>query len=83
MKVLAPINENEDAVDKAYVDTKLPLAGGAMTGAITRDLGSGTIADTNLFTVTGSTDGFKVDYGSTTADVGITKIYTTDDANAN
>lgn len=54
-----------------------------MTGAITRALASsGTIASTNLFTVTGSTDGFKVDYASTTADLGITTFSTTDDANA-
>ena len=82
MKVLSSIDENSDAVDKEYVDTKLAKSGGAMTGAITRDLGSGTIADTNLFTVTGSTDGFKVNYNSTTADTGVTTLSTTDDANA-
>jgi hypothetical protein len=60
----------------------LSKSGGAITGAITRDLGSGTIANTNLFTVSGSTDGFKVDYASTTADVGITTLSTIDDGNA-
>ena len=56
-----------------------------MTGAITRAFASSSsevIPTTNLFTVTGGTDGFKVDYGSTTADTGITTFSTTDDANA-
>lgn len=71
------------AVSKNHTHSQyLPKSGGAMTGAITRDLGSGVISDTNLLTVTGSTDGFKVDYGAATSDVGVTKIYTTDDANA-
>jgi len=64
------------------LDGYLPLAGGAITGAITRNLGSGAIANTNIFTLTGSTDGFAVDYDSSTSDLGITKIYSTDDANA-
>lgn len=67
---------------KTALDGKLNTSGGAMTGAITRDLGTGVISDTNLLTVSGSTDGFKVDYGAATADAGVTKIYTTDDANA-
>ena len=44
--------------------------------------GSGTIAATNIVSVTGSTDGFKIDYSATTSDLGKTTIYTTDDANA-
>ena len=65
------------------ISGKLDKSGGAITGAITRSLASsGTVANTNLFTVSGSTDGFKVDYASTTADVGITTLSTTDDANA-
>ena len=65
------------------VSNKYDKSGGAITGAITRTLASsGTIASTNLFTVTGSTDGFKVDYAATTADVGVTTMSTTDDANA-
>ena len=65
------------------ISGKLDKSGGAITGAITRSLASsGTIANTNLFTVSGSTDGFKVDYSSTTADAGITTLTTTDDANA-
>ena len=76
-------NTDGVAVSKNHTHSQyLPKSGGAMTGAITRDLGSGVISDTNLLTVTGSTDGFKVDYGAATSDVGVTKIYTTDDANA-
>jgi len=71
------------AVSKNHTHSQyLPKSGGAMTGAITRDLGNGVISDTNLLTVSGSTDGFKVDYGATTSDAGVTKMYTTDDANA-
>ena len=66
-----------------YTGDYLPLAGGAMTGAITRALASsGTIANTNISTLSGSTDGFKIDYEASTADKGITKFSTTDDANA-
>jgi len=73
----------QDSDGNAINTTYLKKSGGTMTGAITRALASsGTIADTNLFTVTGSTDGFGVNYSSTTADVGITTLYTTDDANA-
>ena len=76
-------NATNDSDGNAINTTYLKKSGGAMTGAITRALASsGTIADTNLFTVTGSTDGFGVNYSSTTADVGITTLYTTDDANA-
>lgn len=65
------------------VSGKYDKSGGAITGAITRTLASsGTIASTNLFTVTGSTDGFKVDYAATTADAGVTTMTTTDDGNA-
>ena len=72
-----------DSDGNAINSTYLKKSGGAMTGAITRALASsGTIANTNLFTVTGSTDGFKVDYAATTADVGVTTFSTTDDANA-
>jgi hypothetical protein len=84
----APTASSTNAVTsggvKTALDGKLNTSGGAMTGAITRDISSsgGVISDTNLFTVTGSTDGFKVDYGAATSDVGVTKIYTTDDANA-
>lgn len=67
---------------KTALDGKLNTSGGAMTGAITRDLGTGVISDTNILTVSGSTDGFKVDYGAATSDAGVTKIYTTDDSNA-
>ena len=74
---ITPLTSHQD------ISGKLDKSGGAITGAITRSLASsGTIANTNLFTVSGSTDGFKVDYASTTADVGITTLSTTDDANA-
>lgn len=73
----------QDSDGNAINTTYLKKSGGAMTGAITRSLASsGTIADTNLFTVSGSTDGFGVNYASTTADTGVTTLYTTDDANA-
>ena len=74
----------QDSDGNAINTTYLKKTGGDMSGAITRTLsGSGTtIAKTNLFTVSGSTDGFAADYESTTADVGITTLYTTDDANA-
>ena len=76
-------NATNDSDGNAINTTYLKKSGGAMTGAITRALASsGTIADTNLFTVTGSTDGFGVNYASTTADTGVTTLYTTDDANA-
>ena len=58
---------------------------GALTlgGAITRTLASsGTISTTNILSVTGSTDGLKLDYEATTADVGVAKLYTIDDGNA-
>lgn len=72
-----------DSDDNAINSTYLKKSGGAMTGAITRSLAaSGTIADTNLFTVSGSSDGFKVNYASTSADTGTTTFSTTDDANA-
>lgn len=41
-----------------------------------------TVNETPIINVSGSTDGFKLTYGATTADLGITKLYTTDDANA-
>jgi len=44
--------------------------------------GSGTVASTNIIEVTGSSDGFKLNYASTTADTGVTALTTTDDANA-
>lgn len=76
-------NATNDSDGNAINTTYLKKSGGAMTGAITRALASsGTIADTNLFSVTGSTDGFGVNYASTTADTGVTTLYTTDDANA-
>lgn len=72
-----------DSDGNAINSTYLKKSGGAMTGAITRSLAaSGTIADTNLFTVSGSSDGFKVNYASTSADTGVTTFSTTDDANA-
>lgn len=43
---------------------------------------SGTIDPTNIFCVTGSTDGFKMDYSAATDDAGKMTIYTTDDADA-
>lgn len=43
---------------------------------------SSTVAETPIINVSGSTDGFLLTYGATTADLGITKFYTTDDANA-
>lgn len=65
------------------ISGKYDKSGGAITGAITRSLASsGTIATTNLFSVSGSTDGFKVDYAAATADKGVTTLYTTDDADA-
>lgn len=41
-----------------------------------------TVNETLIINVSGSTDGFKLTYGATTADLGIAKLYTTDDANA-
>lgn len=41
-----------------------------------------TVNETPIINVSGSTDGFKLTYGATTSDLGITKLYTTDDANA-
>ena len=74
---ITPLTAHQD------ISGKYDKSGGAITGAITRSLASsGTIAATNLFTVTGSTDGFKVDYAATTADKGVTTLYTTDDADA-
>jgi hypothetical protein len=50
---------------------------------ITRSLASsGTISATNIVNVSGSTDGFKMDYSSTSADAGKMTIYTIDDSNA-
>ena len=43
---------------------------------------SSTVAETPIINVSGSTDGFLLTYGATTADLGITKFYTIDDANA-
>ena len=74
---ITPLTAHQD------ISGKYDKSGGAITGAITRSLASsGTIAATNLFTVTGSTDGFKVDYAAATADKGVTTLYTTDDADA-
>jgi len=41
-----------------------------------------TVNETPIINVSGSTDGFKLTYGATTSDLGIAKLYTTDDANA-
>ena len=50
---------------------------------ISRSLASsGTISATNIVNVIGSSDGFKMDYSSTSADAGKMTIYTTDDSNA-
>ena len=86
--ITVPTKTSDITNDSGFVTSTdlanyLPLAGGAMTGAITRSLASsGTIANTNIFTLSGSTDGFKIDYEASTADKGITKLSTTDDANA-
>lgn len=54
-----------------------------VTGSIARNLASsGTISNTNIFTLNGSTDGLKLDYEASTSDVGVSKLYTVDDANA-
>ena len=51
-------------------------------GPITRTLAtSGTIAETNLITVTGSTDAFKLTYACPEANKGLVKLYTIDDGN--
>lgn len=62
----------------------LPKAGGTMTGAIKWNFGgSGTTpAETVLLQCDGSTDGVQLTYGSTTADAGIARLFTVDDANA-
>ena len=43
---------------------------------------SGTLSYTNVMSITGGTDGFKIDYGLPNGDQGITRIYTIDDTNA-
>ena len=43
---------------------------------------SSAVAETTIIDVSGRTDGFKLTYGATTPDLGITKLYTIDDANA-
>lgn len=54
-----------------------------VTGSIARNLASsGTISNTNIFTLNGSTDGLKLDYEASTSDVGVSKLYTVDDDNA-
>ena len=51
-------------------------------GPIVRTLAtSGTIAETNLLTVTGSTDAFKLTYACPEGNKGLVKLYTIDDGN--
>lgn len=52
------------------------------TGSLTRSLGDGTIPQTTIMDVSGSTDGLQLTYEAGTSDVGVSKLYTTDDANA-
>lgn len=49
---------------------------------LVNNLGSGVIANTNIIDIAGSTDGLKLDFEATTSDVGVAKLYTTDDGNA-
>lgn len=74
--------DTDEIATKDDLDSYLPLSGGAITGAITRSLGSGVISNTNVFSLRGSTDGFDVDYEAATSDIGITRIASADDANA-
>ena len=50
--------------------------------SITRSLGSGTIGQTTIMDISGSTDGLQLTYEAGSSDVGVSKLYTQDDANA-
>ena len=51
-------------------------------GVIARDLGSGVIAETDILSVSGSTDGLRLTYQAATSDAGVARLGTRDDSNA-
>ena len=75
------------ALTEAVYDTDITLnpSTNTISASLARTFASSsssTVPETPIITVSGSTDGFKLTYGSETADLGITKLFTTDDANA-
>lgn len=78
-------NATNDSDGSKINTTYLKRSGGELTGTITRAFASSsssTVSETSILEVTGSTDGFKITYQASTADLGITRFGTTDDANA-
>ena len=85
-KLLATASDSptSGALTEAVYGTDITLNPSANTinASLARTFSGSTVSETPIITVSGSTDGFKLTYGSETADLGITKLYTTDDANA-
>jgi len=83
----ASASPTSGALTEAVYDTDITLnpSTNTISASLARTFASSsssTVAETPIITVSGSTDGFKLTYGSETADLGITKLFTTDDANA-
>ena len=85
-KLLATASDSptSGALTEAVYGTDITLnpSTNTINASLARTFSGSTVSETPIVTVSGSTDGFKLTYGATTADLGITKLYTTDDANA-
>lgn len=73
---------NTTSSDGGRVNVANSADSATTAGKLSKALGSGTIAQTTIMDISGSTDGLMLTYEAGTSDVGVSKLYTTDDANA-